>query len=227
MPEQKSLKLSPSSLNAFRACPRCFWMDVHGKGPPGGPFPSLPSGIDQILKAYYDKYRSRGLPPLLDGKIDARLVKASMADALRKRLSFTDEETGAVLWGMMDDCFTDEKGTLMVMDNKTRGFPLKNGMDEELLDIYTFQLECYALLLEKNGHKVSNFGYLVYYIPEKTDDITNGIKFSADVRKVLLNTKRVMPIFRSAVAVARRAAPPGQHEECELCHWVKEVAAME
>lgn len=225
---EKPLMLSPSSLNAFRACPRCFWLDIHGKGPPSSPFPSLPSGIDAILKAYYDRYRPR-LPPLLKGKLGLRLADQKLVSAVRKRhaLSFHDEETGATLWGMMDDCFVDEKGNLIVMDNKTRGFPLKEEADEELEDVYRFQLETYALLLAKNGHSVSNIGYLVYYIPEKTDEITDGIRFSAHPVKVELHPGRVLPVFRDAVKVARQAKQPVQHEECEMCHWVREMAGME
>lgn len=217
-PTAKPLKLSPSSLNAFRACARCFWMNVHGRGVPAGPFPSLPSGIDIILKAYYDKHRP-ALPPILKGKLDEKLVDQATADRLRKYVYWNDETTGASLRGKMDDCFVDANGTLVVMDNKTRGFPLKEE-NSELDDIYAFQLDAYAFLLERNGHKVSKVGYLVYYIPEQTDDIEKGVRFGVHVKKLKLNPERVLTIFREAVATARKAKPPKEHEECEMCHWI-------
>ena len=59
----KQIKLSPSRLNTFLACKRCFWMAMHGKAVPGG-FPmALLNVMDGIQKRYYDKYRSKGLPP--------------------------------------------------------------------------------------------------------------------------------------------------------------------
>lgn len=46
-------------------CSRCFWLDKHSKWKrPNGLFPSLPSGMDGILKTHFDKFRDRGeLPP--------------------------------------------------------------------------------------------------------------------------------------------------------------------
>ena len=44
-------KLSPSSLNLFVNCPRCFYLQVVKKiKRPDTPFPSLPSGMDDALK---------------------------------------------------------------------------------------------------------------------------------------------------------------------------------
>jgi len=221
-PESKPLKLSPSSLNTFRACPRCFWMNVHGHGAPSGPFPSLPGGIDIILKNYYDKHRP-ALPPILKNKIEAKLVDQATADRIRKYIYWNDEQTGASLRGKMDDCFIDETGKLIVMDNKTRGFPLKEE-PSDLDDIYAFQLDAYAFLLKQNGHTVSNVGYLVYYIPEQTDDIEKGVRFGVHLKKLKLNPDRVPEVFRAAVKVAQHAKPPAKHDECEMCHW---IAAMQ
>jgi len=60
-------KLSPSSLNILEDCSRCFWLYIVKKhSRPSGAFPSLPSGVDRILKHHFDKYREKGeLPPEL------------------------------------------------------------------------------------------------------------------------------------------------------------------
>ena len=62
-----TLKLSPSSLNLFLECPRCFWLyKVKGVGRPDGIFPSLPNGMDKILKEHFDRFMEKGeLPPEL------------------------------------------------------------------------------------------------------------------------------------------------------------------
>src|SRR3989338_6340392 len=61
----KQTKLSPSSLNLMLDCPRCFWLQlVKGVKRPSGAFPSLPSGMDRVLKRHFDKFMERGeLPP--------------------------------------------------------------------------------------------------------------------------------------------------------------------
>ena len=60
-------KLSPSSLTLFEECPRCFWIHHNSKiKRPSSPFPSLPSGMDRILKEHFDKFMRKGkLPPEL------------------------------------------------------------------------------------------------------------------------------------------------------------------
>ncbi len=52
-----AFKLSPSSLNLMQDCPRCFWLTQHKVWKrPAGIFPSLPSGMDRILKIHFDKF---------------------------------------------------------------------------------------------------------------------------------------------------------------------------
>ena len=60
-------KLSPSSINLILDCPRCFWSDKHNVWKrPVGIFPSLPSGMDRILKEHFDRFMKKGeLPPEL------------------------------------------------------------------------------------------------------------------------------------------------------------------
>jgi len=53
-------KISPSSISLMNECPRCFWLDKHKVWiRPNGIFPSLPSGMDSILKKHFDKFRDR------------------------------------------------------------------------------------------------------------------------------------------------------------------------
>ena len=62
-----TFKLSPSTLNLMQECPRCFWLSQHKVWKrPSGIFPSLPSGMDRILKTHFDKFMENGkLPPEL------------------------------------------------------------------------------------------------------------------------------------------------------------------
>ena len=58
-------KLSPSSMNLIEDCPRCFWLQIVKKiKRPSGAFPSLPSGVDKMLKEHFDRFRDNNDLPL-------------------------------------------------------------------------------------------------------------------------------------------------------------------
>jgi hypothetical protein len=118
----------------------------------------------------------------------------------------------------MDDCMIDSKGRLVPIDNKTA-----SPSNESLMEIYQVQLDAYAFLLQKNGNKVADYGYLIYYVPEKgTPD--KGVIFKATVKKIQLNPERIQKIMADAVALVRKATPPKMHKdcECEMCKWIGE-----
>ena len=58
-------RLSPSAMNVYRDCPRCFWLTkVKSVSRPRGIFPSLPSGMDRGIKGYFDGFRANhSMPP--------------------------------------------------------------------------------------------------------------------------------------------------------------------
>src|SRR3989344_4631467 len=61
----QTFKLSPSAISLMNECHRCFWLTQHKKWKrPEGPFPSLPAGMDKVLKTHFDKFMNKGeLPP--------------------------------------------------------------------------------------------------------------------------------------------------------------------
>lgn len=70
------IRLSPSTSNLFNDCPRCFWLHINKKIHwPRDIFSSLPSGMDDVIKVYYDRYRTEGvLPPEIEGKVKGNLM---------------------------------------------------------------------------------------------------------------------------------------------------------
>jgi len=68
-------KFSPSSLSLLKDCPRCFWLKFNKDiKRPEGIFPSLPSGMDKILKIHFDSFMRKGeLPPELKELKDVKL----------------------------------------------------------------------------------------------------------------------------------------------------------
>lgn len=222
MPER--IRLSPTTgLNLFLECPRCFWLryneDVHR---PDTIFPSLPGGMDRIIKEYFDTFRrGKGLPPELVGKVDGKLVAdQDLMDNWRnwrRGLKFEDEKIDATLSGALDDCLLDGE-SYIPLDYKTRGAAPKEGQSQQY---YQTQLDCYAFLLEKNGYKVKDYAYLVYYFPDKVVG-DHLVKFNIEVVKVLTDPKRAYKIFSDAVNLLKGPIP-GRHTECTFCAWYSDL----
>jgi len=223
-----TIYLSPSKLNLFQECPLCFWLhvvkDIHR---PEGVFPSLPGGMDNLIKDYFDKYRVLGkMPPEIEGKVQGKLISdQKLLDEWRsisKESSpkYFDKELNAYLFGALDECFINGDYYIPV-DYKTRGYDLK----EDSLSFYQTQLDCYTLLLEAEGYKHLSFGYLIYYIPTEVRE--NGVvQFKVEAHKLKTNPKQGYEIFRQAVRCAR-SSQPASHSECQFCSWGNDFANFE
>lgn len=218
MENKKIIKLSPSTLGLFKECPRCFWLQMNkGVHRPRGIFPSLPGGVDNVLKDYFDQYRKIGkLPPEIDGQVDGKLFdNRELLGRWRNNWQgarYFDEKLDALLRGALDDCLKD--GVFLIpLDYKTRGYALK----EDSTSYYQHQLDIYCFLLEKEGHKVRNFAYLVFYYPHAVEE--NGvIRFEVKPKKVETSTKRAYELFSDAVKLLE-GPEPQSHSECTYCTW--------
>lgn len=211
-------KLSPSTLNLLHECPRCFWLTTHEQWKrPAGIFPSLPSGMDGILKKHFDKYMEKGqLPPELRSNLecvnyklfDDRELLRDWRNA-RKGLWYEDS-AGNALHGGIDNLLVDKvSGKLIVMDYKTRGFPLK----EDTAAHYQDQLNIYAFLLERMGKKVEDFAYLLFYHPTEVLD-SGAVVFHTDLKRMQVSSASAEKLFAGAVKMLDEACPK---ESCEWC----------
>ncbi|MFA5133406.1 MAG: PD-(D/E)XK nuclease family protein [Patescibacteria group bacterium] len=220
------IRLSPTSgLNLYNECPRCFWMQYNkGVHRPRGIFPSLPGGMDEVIKKYFDKFRGskKGLPPELVGKVDGKLMPdlklMNEWRNWRTGMEYHDKKNNAVLFGALDDCLL-EGNTYIPLDYKTRGYP--PGTVEESQRYYGTQLDSYALLLWANGYKVAPYAYLVYYYPQEVSE--NGVvKFNVEPKKLEVSPKRVKGLFEEALRCLAGPMPP-HHTECIYCCWNAEL----
>jgi CRISPR/Cas system-associated exonuclease Cas4 (RecB family) len=218
---EKSIRLSASSLGLYLECPRCFWLEqvarIHR---PSGPFPSLPGGMDNVIKKYFDRYRSdaaSGLPPEIMGRVPGKLLQD--AELLRKwrnwrtGLVYDDPKNNAILIGALDDCLVDEDGAYIPLDYKTRGYPLK----EDSTSYYQHQLDAYTFLLSENGYKTNGTAYLVYYHPLEASE-GGMVRFEVTVKMVKTDKDRAKKLFNDAVSVLRSDIPP-RHSACEFCSF--------
>lgn len=214
----KQLRLSPTTgLGLFRDCPRCFWLHYNtGVQRPRGIFPSLPGGMDLVIKDYYDHYRG-DLPPELKGKVKGTLLTdMSLMNTWRNwrtGMEYHDESRNAVLFGALDECLM-LNGKYIPLDYKTRGSEPRDGDSERY---YQTQLDTYGLLLQANGYPVEKFAYLVYYYPEQVGE-EGAVKFNVYPIELTLDPNRAKKIFEEAVATLRGGEPTSS-ANCEYCTW--------
>lgn len=217
-----SVELSPSRINLYAECGRCFWLHVNeGVRRPSGPFPSLPGGMDSVIKQHFDRYRGGDeLPPELVGEVDCRLVGdmdfVERCRDWRREPRYTDPETGAVLRGGIDDLLETPDGSLVVLDYKTRGYPPGDAVP----GYYGRQVGLYNLLLRENGYSTADHGYLLYYYPGRVEG-SGEFRFETEVHRVGVDVGGLRELFRSAVDVAR-GSMPRPAEDCDFCRYREE-----
>jgi len=215
------IRLSPSALNLFLDCPRCFWLDKNkGIGRPRGIFPSLPGGMDLVIKDYFDKYRIKNeLPPEINGRVNGKLFQnKAMLDKWRSwrstDLCYEDKSLNAALSGALDDCLLED-GFYIPLDYKTRGSELK----EDPRKYYQTQLDCYCLMLESSGYKTKGLAYLAYYWPIEVQE--NGmVEFHVEPIKIETNIESAKKIFRDAVILLSSGMQKSS-VGCEYCGLVE------
>ena len=214
--QEKTFKLSPSSLGLMKECPRCFWLDKHNVWKrPNGIFPSLPSGMDRILKVHFNKFRDKEeLPPELCNSGDCLNLKLfDDKDLLKtwqnnlKGISWEDKG-GNVLHGAVDNILVQGK-KLIVLDYKTRGFDLK----EDTHEYYQNQLDIYNFLLRKNGFNTEDFAFLLFYVPKEVMS-TGEVIFDTTLKKMKIDIENAEKIWKRALKILNSECP---NQGCQWC----------
>jgi len=211
-------KLSPSSLSLMEECPRCFWLHFHGKKRLEGIFPSLPSGMDSILKKHFDKFRDKKkLPPEIakEGECKGCMLfddkeKLEIWRNNRKGISIADKQ-GNILKGAVDNILV-RKNKLIVLDYKTRGFPLKENTHET----YQNQLDIYNFLLRMNGYETEDFAFLLFYYPKEVLE-TGEVVFDTKLVKMKVDVKNAEDLWKKALKILEGSEPKAS------CDWCKEI----
>jgi len=212
-----TFKLSPSSLNLFHECPRCFWLTQHAVWKrPAGIFPSLPSGMDGILKIHFDNFMRKGLlPPELKDNGDTKGMLLFDDEELLKiwRSNFKgiqwEDTKGNILRGAVDNILKKGK-KLIVLDYKTRGYALKEDTHEH----YQNQMEIYNFLLRKNKHETEDYAFLLFYHPKEVKE-TGEVIFNTDLKKMKVNIKNAEKIWNTAIKMLNEDCPKKSCDWCE------------
>lgn len=223
MSEKKGIfKISPSNISLMEECPRCFWLEKHGIWKrPSGIFPSLPGGMDRILKKHFDRFAAKKMmPPELRENIQCFGCKLFDNFELLKiwrnnlvGISWQDKE-GNIFHGAVDNILVKGK-KLIVLDYKTRGYALK----EETAKTYQNQLDIYNFLLRKNGYETEDYGFLLFYYPREVTE-TGEVIFDTQLVKMKINVENVERLFNKALKLLKGPCPKPS-EECEWCKLIQ------
>ncbi len=224
MPKQKAgYKLSPSTLSLLKDCPRCFWLSFNKDiDLPSGIFPSLPSGMDSVLKRHFDSFRERRVvPPELEctgAKLFNNVELLSVWRSNFKGIRWEDKK-GNILRGAVDDIL-EKDGKLIVLDYKTRGFPCKDDTHTHYQD----QLDIYNFLLRKNGYETEDYGYLLFFHPTHVNG-SGDVVFDRTLKKMNTDVANAERIFKKAIKCLE-GEEPHAGKDCQLCNHVKEVQSL-
>ncbi len=210
-------RFSPSSLSLLKECERCFWLQFRlNMRRPDGIFPTLPTGMDRILKAHFDSFRDRKmLPPELK-RLEGYSLFGQKELLEEWRNNFAGirwkDGQGNILMGAIDNILV-KGGKLVVLDYKTRGYPIKETTGE----YYKDQMDIYNFLLRKNGFETEDYSYLLFYHPDKVHE-TGEIIFHSDLVKLKVSVENAESIIRKAVEILAEDLPK-QNGSCAYCNW--------
>jgi len=209
------IKLSPSSLNLFLECPRCFWLYLNkGIKRPSIPVATITTGLDKVIKEYCNLYRAKGiLPPILEGKVLGKLMRH-----LPKKgwLEFSEAKINAKIGGYLDECLDLGNNFYAALDHKTRG-----SKPESTHRAHQFQMDVYTFLLERNRFPTKKLAYLIYYIP-KSVAAKDTVEFEIIASEIKTDPGRAEKVFYDAVFALRQPIPQGNNE-CGFCQWMATI----
>lgn len=223
-------RLSASKLNVFKECPACFYRAEKLKiARIRGIFPSLPGGMDLVLKSYFDVYRERGeLPPILAAVsefADMILVEQGLITPWRNwRSGLTAKGERATIIGALDDCLIhNPTGLHSPVDYKTRGSAPKTDGSE----YYQLQLDIYDLLLYSNKYATSGKAYLTYVwleqvaevLPANNTVLSVYCQFGIQTFTLQTSRDRAIKTINDACDVLDAPKPPQHSHDCEYCNF--------
>jgi len=201
-------------------CPRCLWLQFNENiRRPRGIFPSLPSGMDNVFKKYFDEYRERGeLPPEIEGKVEGTLYNGDLEKFNKWReinfgrggMRTQFPEIDVELYGAIDELLVAPDGKFVPFDFKTRGFPTKEDTHEH----YRTQIDLYALLFKQGGMEPADYGYLLFFWPEAYN--LGQASFKTDLVKIDVSPSRGYSVLKKSQEIIT-GSEPKSHGKCEYC----------
>lgn len=212
--------LSPSKLGIYRECQRCFYdVNVLKIERPRGIFPSLPGGIDRVMKEHGDQYRGRMMPPLdkeltgiFWGTVEQINKLRNWRSGLKANVTAHGKSVNVI--GALDDLVFEQDGTYSPFDTKTKGDVPKDDGSQ----YYQAQMDIYALFLKQANMTPSGKAYLAYWYPVSAAG--SGITFAHQLYTLTADPDRAVKLIEDAVAVLI-GDRPAVNLTCEYCKFAE------
>ena len=192
---------------------------------------TLNTAVDNLCKNEFDYYREKQEPhPLfVEHNIEAVPFKHIDMDKWRNNfqgISYFNEEIDVHFYGAVDDVWVRPNGELILSDVKSTS---KNIFDwNETWNKYEYpkgykrQLEMYQWLFRKNGFKVSDTAYLVYYNGLKNEPMFNQtLKFDLHLIELDCNDDWVAESIIGAKKLLDQESYPQGSFTCDTCRYLK------
>ena len=225
------ITLSRSTVEKYLSCPRCCVLEKKFKiRPPSLPF-TLNIAVDNLCKNEFDYYRKikKPHPLFLENNIDAIPFEHEKIEEWRnnfKGLRYISKEKNYNFGGAIDDVWQKSNGELIVADVKATS---RNNFDwNETFNKYEYpkaykrQLEMYQWLLIKNGFKVSEEAYLVYFNGQKNEQFFNNrLNFEPYLIKINCSCDWVEKKIEETVNLLKSDLFPKPSSTCEICNYLK------
>jgi hypothetical protein len=214
-PKPKKRWLSPTAIENSKRCPRCFWLQFHkGLRQPEGIVSRLANRFDKVIKSYFDLYRPSGeLPPMIADQVEGKLQNPF------QETYFYSYNNDYGLLGKLDECLVTTDSKYTPVDHKTAS---SDPNSRELIPAYQTQLDTYALLLERNGHRTSGIGHLIYFYPNDGRELHNGFPMQVTVKTLKTNPQNALTEMLKAIKILEGKMPTSS-KECPFCNWHKEM----
>ena len=227
----RMIKLSRSAVELSLKCKRCFVLQYRYRVSLRSlPF-TLNSAVDNLCKNEFDYYRENEKPhPLfIEHGIEAIPFKHPDIDRwrnFRQGINFVDEENGFNFYGAIDDVWVKPNGELIISDVKSTSKKIfdweKTWSEYDYPKGYRRQLEMYQWLFRKNGFKVSDTAYLVYYNGLKDEPMFDQVlKFELHLVKLECDDNWVEKAIINAKNLMESEDLPYGSSKCDTCQYLK------
>ena len=183
--------------------------------------------MDELFKKEFDVHRQNQTPhPVMKQyKIDAVPFQHEKINEWRDNfmgIEYLHPQTSLTISGAIDDIWINKAGKLIIVDYKSTS---KTGSINELSDSpwdqqYKRQLGIYKWLLEKNGFRVEDIGYLIY-ANAKTDEIgfDDKLVFETTLVPVEVETDWIEPTLVEIKNCLENEQFPESGAKCEFCPY--------
>lgn len=213
--------LSKSSLEVFKSCPKCFWLDKNAKlKRVDGIKASIMGGIDDSMKGVADHHALTNTPaPYLSAFPGARPF--ADRDRLKKFMTWrtfqAEVQAGkheALIWGNIDDLIEWPDGRVSPWDFKSNG--TKRDWDEYTAKYNSLQGDMYDILLPAQGLVTTGDAYFTYSWPI----VVNGVMvFEFETVKIAVDKSRALLVIEGAMDCLL-GSEPDANPSCDYCNYV-------